>query len=290
MGRRSTKACYFRNNRSILYSIVLTMFGWELPDGCNSRIFYRDVITTGQAGIFWDKTFECFVNTRLTGNSALDMYGFPHTYNCIAVGYQRTMPANQIAICYNSIGGLSGGVDNIVFFDINRIIEHYADLLTDIDIGIRNEVENTKHPAVITVNDQKYVKSAREMWRQADDGEAVIMADNALFDGVKMQVFPLPRETFLDDKQKARIAIFNDFLARLGVNSLSYEKSERLITSEAAVNVESLSLPLQNLYIPCLECCESFYQIYGFRGVKVHLRTLNTSELYNIIGRQNNDA
>lgn len=289
MANKSYRNIYKRNNRAFLYSIVLSLFEWELPLTCNSKILERDLLLTGAAAIFWDNTFKCFVNTQITSNGVLDMYGLPLEYECNGVGYRRRMPADSIAICYNSLGGLCGGKDNIVFFDLNSIIEQYSDLLTDIDIGIRNEIENTKHPAVITVADPKIVKTARELWRQATDGEPVIIADKEMFNGLNTQIFPLPRETYIADKQQAKNTIINEFLGKLGVESLAHEKAERLITAETDISQQSVSLPLQNMLIPRLECCRQFYHLYGEK-ITVKPRTLNTQILYREVNNNEYDS
>lgn len=275
----SKRAALVRMHTNFLRSVVLTLFEWELPPTCDPRILERDLLVKGSAALFWDNTFECFVNTSITAQGNLDMYGMPRAYNCIGVGYQRTMPRDAIAIVYNALGGLYGGEANIVYFDLDSIIRQYANLLADCDIGIRNEVECTKHPAVIAINDSKQEKSVREAWRQASDGEVVVITDSALLGNMQAQLFPLPRESFLADKQQAKQAIFQEFLYRIGVNSLAYEKSERLITAEADVSEQSVSLPLQNLLIPRIEACKKFYSLYGVK-ISVKPRTINASKYF----------
>lgn len=270
---------YMRSNRNFLRSIVLSLFEWTLPETCNARILERDLLITGAAAIFWDDTLEMFVNTQITQRGNPDMYGIPKTYECRGLGYRRTMPSNRIATVYNSIGGLYGAKDNIVFFDLNALIEQYAGLLSDCDVGISNEISNSKHPAVLGVKDSKSQKSAKEAWRQASDGEPIVIVDEQFFGNVSTQVFPLPRDTHIADKQQAKQSIFQEFLYKIGVNSIAYEKSERLITAEADVSEQSVSLPLQNLLVPRLEACEKFYRLYGEK-ISVKPRTLNTKYLF----------
>ena len=45
----------FRNNRNMIFDIVFGLFEWKLPEGCNAKKLEYDLLTTGQAAIFWEE-------------------------------------------------------------------------------------------------------------------------------------------------------------------------------------------------------------------------------------------
>lgn len=272
---RTTRYLYKKANKARLYNVVLSLIEWELPATCNPYILERDLLT-GPAALFWDDGWECFLNTSVTAQGGLDVYGAPTVYNCRGIGYQRTMPRSAIALCYNSVSNMPNSFN---YWDINAIIDYFAGRLADMDICINNEIESAKHPAIIAVGDPKTEKSVRESFRQTKEGEPVVVVDEQLFSNARMVVSPINRNFTFDEQQKAKLNIFNEFLTYIGVDSLIYDKSDRLITSETTVNQQSISLPLQSMLVPRMECCREFYNLYGVK-ISVKPRTLNAPLLY----------
>lgn len=265
-----------------LYSFVASLFEWELPPTCNGAILERDIITHGCAAIFWEPKFNAFINTKATASSNLDVYGIPKEYECLGVNYNRRMSKKGLAIVYDTLTSFGHNI-GVSGMNIMNTIQHYARLLAMCDIGVRNEILNTQHPCVIALNDKSLINSAKEMWRQARDGEPVIIADKELFTGMSTQVFNLPRETFIEDKIATKRSILNEFLSDIGVDSMVYEKSERLTQAEGEVNKDQISLPLQNRLAPRLSACAQFEQLYG-KKITCKPRTLNVKELYRSYG------
>lgn len=265
-------------NKARLMAIYTNLIKWDLPAGdrgrlLNASVFERYLMTTNAAAMYWEERFNSYINVKITAAGQLDINGFPETYECIGVNYTRRMRRDRIAYCYNTTSGSATGVDNIYYFDVMKIIEHYARLMANIDVGIYNETENTKHPAVMTLADPKLAKSAREAWRQAQDGEPIIIADKELFTGVATNVFPLPTETHMSDKHAAKRVIVNEFLSTIGVYSLDFEKSERMITAEADASRTATYLCGVNFSEPRERFCERFIKLYPDETINFTMRT-----------------
>lgn len=271
-------------NRARLMAIYTNLIEWIYPTGDDAKadrwrlfvpqVFERYLMTTNAAATYWEERYDSYISTKITSAGNLDINGYPEVYECIGVNYTRRMRREDIAYCYNTTAGSCSGVDNVYYFDILKIIRHYARLMANIDIGIYNETENTKHPAVIAVSDPKMVKSAKESWRQASDGEPVIFADKELISGMATQLFPLPTETHMQDKHAAKRVIVNEFLSTIGVNALDFEKSERMITAEADASKEATRLCAYNLTEPREQFCERFIRLYPDETINFRLRTM----------------
>ena len=72
--------------------------------------------------------------------------------------------------------------------------------------------------------------------------------------------------------------IWNEALTFLGINSLSTEKKERLITDEANQNNEVINLYLQSRLAPRQKACEEFNKVFG-TNIDVVVR----SDLHNLV-------
>ena len=72
----------------------------------------------------------------------------------------------------------------------------------------------------------------------------------------------------------------------LGVNTLTTEKKERLITDEASANNELINLNLQSFLAPRLQACKEFNEKFGLTGTDKEISVRVRSDLYNIIKRE----
>lgn len=278
----------FRNNRNMIFDIVFGLFEWRLPEGCNPKKLEYDLLTTGQAAIFWEEKFNSFINTQMTGQSSLDIYGFPFVYNCVGVGYNRTMHRDKIAYMFNTVN----------IYDEKRIdtkdsplsvINFYADKLTEIDIAIQNNINSNKRPYIIGVGDPKQVKAVREALRQSCNGEPLVIVDGDKFTGVNTSVMKIDVPLQIEALQAARRNTIHECLSRFGINSLEYDKGERMITAEAESNLDSLAITLRSMLDARLEGCERFYKIYG-EIIDCKPRFIHKEEIYNYVENNTNSC
>lgn len=265
----------------MIFDIVFGLFTWKLPDGCNAKKLEYDLLTTGQAAIFWDEKYKSFINTQITGQSTLDIYGLPLVYNCIGVGYNRTMRRDKIAYIFNTVN-LYGENRVTVQGSPLSVIDYYANKLTDIDIAIQNNINSNKRPYIIGVGDVKQVKAIREAMRQSADGEPLIIVDGDKFSGVNTTVLKTDTPLQIEALQAARRNTIHECLSRFGINSLEYDKGERMITAEAESNLDSLAITLRAMLDARKEGCDRFYKLYG-EVIECEPRFLKKKELYDYV-------
>lgn len=120
-----------------------------------------------------------------------------------------------------------------------------------------------------------------------------MMAINLLYFGDKKQFNPESIKSvrtdapFIADKiMEYKKEIWNEALAFLGVNTLSLEKKERMITDEANSNNELINLNLQSYLAPRQRACEQFNEKFGLKGTDKEISVRVRSDLYNIIKKE----
>lgn len=278
----------FRNNRNMIFDIVFGLFEWKLPEGCNAKTHEYNLMTTGQAAIFWEEKYNSFINTQIAGQSSLDIYGFPFVYNCIGVGYNRTMHRDKIAYMFNTINIYDEKRINTKDSPLS-VINFYADKLTEIDIAIQNNINSNKRPYIIGVGDPKQVKAVREALRQSCNGEPLVIVDGDKFTGVNTSVMKIDVPLQIEALQAARRNTIHECLSRFGINSLEYDKGERMITAEAESNLDSLAITLRSMLDARLEGCERFYKIYG-EIIDCKPRFIHKEEIYNYVENNSNSG
>ena len=72
----------------------------------------------------------------------------------------------------------------------------------------------------------------------------------------------------------------------MGINALSIEKKERLITGEADSNNESINLNLMSYLEPRKKACKQFNDLFGLTGTDKEISVRVRSDLYNVIKQE----
>ena len=80
--------------------------------------------------------------------------------------------------------------------------------------------------------------------------------------------------------------ILNEALTFLGINNVSIEKKERLVTDEANSNNEVINMNLQSRLAPRLRACKQFNDLFGLTGTDKEISVRVRSDLYNTIKKE----
>lgn len=81
--------------------VALSIFEWvNLPKSMNAQYLEKCLYYYGQAGFLKDKNYG-FINTKLSDNGKLNIYGFPISFHCYSFEYDTTRKL------YTGIEGLS---------------------------------------------------------------------------------------------------------------------------------------------------------------------------------------
>lgn len=156
--------------------------------------------------------------------------------------------------------------DNKYYRSMKELINIYATKLALCDSSIDVNLMNTKVAYIFDCVDKKQADEAKLVYDKIASGEpAVFFRSSTPIEGNnRMQFFTTHvKEQYIVDKlQDEKRTIMNEFLTAVGINNVSTEKKERLISDEVNANNEELDYSIK--YIrenikKCLEKCKKMF-------------------------------
>lgn len=158
-----------------------------------------------------------------------------------AVDYMPTDPAVCVYL-----------YDNKWYHTINPALDMYSMRLAMIDESIDINLFNTKVPYIFNVDDNKQAETAKEMYRQIAVGKPAVFVRNnqkplsaTAETGALVETMPVKDIYVADKMQELKRIVVGEFLTKIGINNVAYEKRERLITSEVDNNEEEIECNIE---------------------------------------------
>ena len=263
--------------------ICLSMFEWtNLPDSMNARFLEYCLYMEGQAALLYDEEFG-FINTKAASGGYLNIYGLPTQLNCYSHQYQKIR---------NLYTGLEGTQDKDCVLVMNNwqrtptvfTIQLFCQRLAEAEMTASVNIKAQKTPVLIVVDEPQRLMM-ENLYAQYDGNRPFIFGDKNQLSENAIKSISTGAEFVADKVMDYKKAIWNEALTFLGINNLSNEKKERLITDEASSNNELINLNLQSMLIPRQEAAKQFNKLFGLTGdkaISVRLR----SDLYNILKQE----
>lgn len=263
--------------------ICLSMFEWvNLPKSMNARYIEECLYYKGQCAFLYDENYG-YINTQSCSNGNINIYGLPTSLNCYSHSYSKDrilytgLPSeeaknNQCILVMN----------NYEMIPTASTIELFTTRLYEAEQTCFINVKAQKTP-VMVVCDEKQRLTMENLYSQYDGNRPYIFGDKNLLNGNSITVFKTDAPFIADKVMEYKRQIWNEALTFLGVNNLSTEKKERLITDEASENNELINLNLQSFLIPRMEACKQFNELFGLTGTDKEISVRVRSDLYNII-------
>ena len=264
--------------------ICLSMFEWvNLPESMNARYLEECLYYKGQASLLKDELYG-FINTQCASNGYLNIYGLPSSLNCYSYQY------NSIRNLYTGLEGTEDKDCILVMNNWQRVptattVELFCQRLAEAEMTASVNIKAQKTPVLIVVDENQRLMM-ENLYSQYDGNRPFIMGDkNQVGDGVVKSINT--GAPFIADKiMEYKKDIWNECLTFLGVNNLSNEKKERMITDEASSNNELINLNLQSMLVPRQEACKQFNKLFGLEGTDKEISVRVRSDLYNIIKQE----
>ena len=164
-------------------------------------------------------------------------------------------------------------------------IQLFAYRLYEAEVTAMTNIKAQKTPILITVDESQRLMM-ENMYSQYEGNRPVIFGDKKqLADGVIKAIktdAPFIADKVMDYKKE----IWNEALSYLGINNISINKKERLITDEANSNNELINMNLQSFLVPRMEACKQFNKKYGLEGTDKEISVRVRSDLINVIKRE----
>ena len=120
---------------------------------------------------------------------------------------------------------------------VKNIINTYAARLDKVDVSIDRAIINTRQVRVFTADTPQAYKSIENlitMEQNADKSATVIPSD--ILANVQAHFPQIKNQYVLDMLLRDKRAILSDFMVQFGIDSLPYEKKERMLTDEVDGN------------------------------------------------------
>lgn len=215
-----------------LRHIALNRYEWvNLPKTCNEIALEKALFTHGVVGFTHDENLG-YIHAPITGNGEFNFYGEPVSYMMTSANGQYTKMVSK-----DDLVEIRNNIDELPTYDT---IIMYAYRIANIERSIDVNVASQKFPVLI-LTDEKQKLSLQLMYDKYNGNSPAIFADKS-FSPEQFRTLNTNAPYVSDKLYETKLSIWNDCLTFLGVNNVSVNKKERLITDEAVANNEIIEI------------------------------------------------
>ena len=221
------------NMNSYMFAKTLSMFEYQgLPETIPQRELERLLQTNGYAFIT-EVNGDLYALAGSLAGTEKDPYGQPTeiTINNIALNFNKTLniKTDGVLIRNDDVG-----------IGLSPLFEKANTLLAENDVNMFMWGINSRIQKLISASDDKTRESAELYIKKIIDGDLSIIADNALFDGVKMQAPAASAGVGVQQMIEYHQFVKSNLYNEIGLSSNFNMKRERLISSEVDQAEDSL--------------------------------------------------
>ena len=286
------KATYF-DYLNRFERIARSIFEWvNLPKSMNERWLERCLFYKGQAALLYDEKYG-YINTNAASAGYVNIYGLPTKLNCYSYEFQQM---RELYTGFNELDS-EEEIENkrlkecVLVMNNNECVptfstmELFAYRLYEAQRTCDTNIKAQKTPIMIVV-DEKQRLLMENLYNQYDGNQPFIFGDNGQLSADIMKSINTGAPYIVDKVTEYKKEIWNEALQYLGINTLSLEKKERMITDEASSNNELINLNLQSFLVPRQEAAKKFNELFGLTGTDKEISVRVRSDLYNILKRE----
>ena len=147
-------------------------------------------------------------------------------------------------------------------------------------------IKSQKTPIVLVADDRSRL-TMLNLYKNYDGNQPFIFGDKNQLTPESIRSIRTDAPFVADKIMEYKKQIWNEALTFLGINNISLEKKERLITDEASSNNELINLNLQSYLAPRQIACKEFNEKFGFTGTEKEISVRVRSDLHNVIKNVN---
>lgn len=273
--------------------IARSMFEWvNLPKSMNARWLERCLFYKGAAALLYDEKFG-FINTNAASAGYVNIYGLPSQINCYSYEFNSRRELYTGINELDSEEEIENKRDKECVLVMNNwdmeptlsTMELFAYRLYEAQRTCDTNIKAQKTPVMIVV-DEKQRLLMENLYNQYDGNQPFIFGDNGQLSTDIMKAVNTNAPYITDKVTEYKKEIWNEALQFLGINTLSLEKKERMITDEANTNNELINLNLQSFLVPRQEACKKFNELFGLTGTDKEISVRVRSDLLNVIKKE----
>lgn len=209
-----------------LTEIAINMYEWHgLPETIDERFLELTLFGNG-AAVFFNDEIAGFLALQTMYGGQLDVYRNPRDRRAYAVnGYNKQLDETNSVLIFN----------NYLRTPSAQTIELFARRLYEIERTIDVNVKAQKTPVIIRAPEPQRL-TLKNLFMQYDGNEPFIFGDKNL-DLKSMEVLRLDAPFVSSDLMILKRQIWAEAMTFLGVESVTNEKQERMVTDEIASNL-----------------------------------------------------
>ena len=264
--------------------VALSLFEWvNLPSSMNAEFLERCLYEFGKASLLKTENYG-FINTKCVSNGNLNIYMLPTELNCYATDmfhesrklYSGFKEDEKDELKYCVL--VKNTYDMIPTEPTLRL---FALRLYEAERTCDVNIKSQKTPSII-VGDESMKVALKNLYEKVSGNEPVVYADKKQLGADSIKALKTEAPFVADKIMEYKKQIWNEALTYLGINNLSSEKKERMITDEASSNNELINLNLQARLSMRKQACKQFNELFGLTGDKaIDVRV--RSDLHNVI-------
>lgn len=221
-----------------LYNLAIGRFKWVIPDTVkylSTKVLEESAIVNGSV-LFFENDIMGLVALPSANSGKFDINNIPKVRNVSrANGFHAQLSYRNSVLMYND--------DTHVSF--MPIIEYYADLMTEIDLTIRQNLKlQRRAKAIVTDTDNE--NSVKRMLENNQEylypylllNESILRGSDGAQRAYSLDLgMPFIADKLRIEKDMLR----TEYLTKIGVNNTRFEKKERMTNDEIAVNNEEIN-------------------------------------------------
>lgn len=247
-----------------LLDLSMSVFDWQnLPEGVDERMMEFWLVRNGFCVFFYDEDLkyssladnnapEGYAVLQAMVNGPWDMYNYPSV--------RRAYSVNGLNIDLTEKNSV------LIFNDYLRVpmfptIDLYARRLAEIDRTIDINVMNQKTPKIVRC-DEKQRLTFRNLMMQAQGNVYWVFGDKNI-DLKNIDILDVSAPYVANDLQILKHQYWNEALTYLGVENVTTEKKERLVSQEVMSNMGDVEAQRFTRLNARKKACEEINRIFG---------------------------
>lgn len=157
------------------------------------------------------------------------------------------------------------------------LLNMYAEKLASIECAMDVNLFNTRLAYIFNCDDTAQADTAKMVYDKITQGEPAIFTKvkTALSPddgGIEVTTLPVKEIYIYNELVEAKRAVMSDFLSELGLNSVSYEKKERLITDEVNSNNDEANVKVERIKRNLDKCNKAVSKMFPSIQFKISLK------------------
>lgn len=251
-----------------LMDLAMSVFEWRnLPEGVDERMIEYWLMLNGMCVFFYDPDLEEASMRELTGGKAPEGYAVLQAF--IAGKWDMyNYPTLRKAYAVNGLN-VDLTIDNsvLIFNDYLRTpivptLEMYARRLARFDRAVDVNVEAQKTPKVINCTDKQRL-TFEQLSMQIDGNSYWLLTDKDKLNVDDLKVLDLEAPYTANDMLIGKQRYWNEALTYLGIENVTTEKKERLISNEIFSNMGDVEAQRFCRLNARKRACDEINRIFG---------------------------